>query len=147
MNQIFRNKQTDLDLNGPNLSFTTNPSNQNGNTGDSVSFVGIATATFPNAADNSGSIDYQWYEVGVGKLSDGGKLAGTATTTLTLSNLVTPGDNGRQFYLEADYTPSYYQTGNAINEPLNSGIGSVTVADVIQITTQPIPIQNCVFWI
>tara|TARA_B100000287_G_scaffold89386_1_gene81790 strand:+ start:1098 stop:3518 length:2421 start_codon:yes stop_codon:yes gene_type:complete len=142
MNQIFRNKQTDLDLNGPNLSFTTNPSNQNGNTGDSVSFVGIATATFPNAADNSGSIDYQWYEVGVGKLSDGGKLAGTATTTLTLSNLVTPGDNGRQFYLEADYTPSYYQTGNAINEPLNSGIGSVTVADVIQITTQPIPITG-----
>ena len=95
MNQIFRNKQTDLDLNGPNLSFTTNPSNQNGNTGDSVSFIGIATATFPNAADNSGSITYQWYEVGVGKLSDGGKLAGTATTTLTLSNLVTPGDNGR----------------------------------------------------
>ena len=142
MNQIFRNKQTDLDLNGPNLLFTTNPSNQNGNTGDSVSFIGIATATFPNAADNSGSIAYQWYEVGVGKITDGGKLAGTATTTLTLSNLVTPGDNGRQFYLEADYTPSYYQTGNAINEPLNSGIGSVTVADEIEITTQPIPITG-----
>ena len=139
---LFRNKQTDLDLNGPNLSFTINPSNQNGNTGDNVSFVGIATASFPNAADNSGSIAYQWYEVGVGKLSDGGKLAGTATTTLTLSNLVTPGDNGRQFYLEADYTPSYYQTGNAINEPLNSGIGSVTVADQIAITTQPIPITG-----
>ena len=139
---LFRNKQTDLDLNGPNLSFTINPSNQNGNTGDNVSFVGIATATFPNAADNSGSIAYQWYEVGVGKITDGGKLAGTATTTLTLSNLVTPGDNGRQFYLEADYTPSYYQTGNAINEPLNSGIGSVTVADEIAITTQPIPITG-----
>ena len=139
---LFRNKQTDLDLNGPNLSFTINPSNQNGNTGDNVSFVGIATATFPNAADNSGSIAYQWYEVGVGKITDGGKLAGTATTTLTLSNLVTPGDNGRQFYLEADYTPSYYQTGNAINEPLNSGIGSVTVADQIAITTQPIPITG-----
>ena len=136
---LFRNKQTDLDLNGPNLSFTINPSNQNGNTGDNVSFVGIATATFPNAADNSGSIDYQWYEVGVGKLSDGGKLAGTATTTLTLSNLVTPGDDGRQFYLEADYVPSYYQTGNALNEPLNSGIGSVTVSDEIEITSQPIP--------
>ena len=136
---LFRNKQTDLDLNGPNLSFTTNPTDQSGNTGDNVSLIGIATATFPNAADNSGSIAYQWYEVGVGKITDGGKLAGTATTTLTLSNLVTPGDNGRQFYLEADYTPSYYQTGNALNEPLNSGIGSVTVANQIEITSQPIP--------
>ena len=140
---LFRNKQTDLDLNGPNLVFTTNPSDQNGNTGDNVSFTGIATATFPNVADNEGSIAYQWYEVGVGKLSDGGKLAGTATTTLTLSNLVTPGDDGRQFYVEADYVPilsgGTYGTGNALNEPLNSGIGSVTVADQIEITSQPIP--------
>ncbi len=143
---LFRSKQTFLDLNGPNLSFTTNPSDQVGNTGDNVSFTGIATATFPNVADNEGSIAYQWYEVGVGKLSDGGKLAGTATTTLTLSNLVTPGDDGRQFYVEADYVPRLvdtgggnYQTGNALNEPLNSGIGSVTVADQIEITSQPIP--------
>jgi hypothetical protein len=143
---LFRSKQTFLDLNGPNLSFTTNPSDQTGNTGDNVSFVGIATATFPNAADNEGSIAYQWYEVGVGKITDGGKLAGTATTTLTLSNLVTPGDNGRQFYVEADYVPKLvdtgggnYQTGNALNEPLNSGIGSVTVANQIEITSQPIP--------
>ncbi len=140
---LFRNKQTDLDLNGPNLVFTTNPSDQSGNTGDNVSFIGIATATFPNAADNQGAIAYQWYEVGVGKITDGGKLAGTATTTLTLSNLVTPGDNGRQFYLEADYVPllsgGTFETGNALNEPLNSGIGSVTVADQIEITSQPIP--------
>ena len=143
---LFRSKQTFLDLNGPNLSFTTNPSDQTGNTGDNVSFVGIATATFPNAADNEGSIAYQWYEVGVGKITDGGKLAGTATTTLTLSNLVTPGDDGRQFYVEADYVPKLvdtgggnYQTGNALNEPLNSGIGSVTVANQIEITSQPIP--------
>ena len=143
---LFRSKQTFLDLNGPNLSFTTDPSDQSGNTGDNVSFTGIATATFPNAADNEGSIAYQWYEVGVGKLSDGGKLSGTTTTTLTLSNLVTPGDDGRQFYVEVDYVPKLvdtgggnYQTGNALNEPLNSGIGSVTVANVIEITSQPIP--------
>ena len=143
---LFRSKQTFLDLNGPNLSFTTNPSDQVGNTGDNVSFTGIATATFPNVADNVGSIAYQWYEVGVGKLSDGGKLSGTTTTTLTLSNLVTPGDDGRQFYVEVDYVPRLvdtgggnYQTGNALNEPLNSGIGSVTVADQIEITSQPIP--------
>ena len=142
---LFRNKQTDLDLNGPNLVFTTNPSDQSGNTGDNVSFTGIATATFPNTAKNEGALAYQWYEVGVGKLSDGGKLSGTTTTTLTLSNLVTPGDDGRQFYVEVDYVPLFeinvphFETGNALNEPLNSGIGSVTVANEIEITSQPIP--------
>ena len=146
---LFRNKQTFLDLNGPNLSFTTHPSNQSGNSGDNASFIGIATATFPNAADNEGSIAYQWYEVGIGKLSDGGKLSGTTTTTLTISNLVTPGDDGRKFYVEADYIPKLvdtgggnYQTGNAFNEPLNSGIGTLTVADEIEITSQPIPITG-----
>ena len=139
---LFRNKQTDLDLNGPILSFSINPTDQSGTSGGSVSFTGIATASFPNTADNSGSIAYQWYEVGVGKLSDNYYIAGSATTSLTVSYLATPGDNGRQFYLEADYTPSYYQTGNAINEPLNSGIASVTVANEIAITTQPLPITG-----
>ena len=141
---LFKNIPTYLDLNGPNLSFTENPSDIQGQPGGSLSLTGIATATFkdvsfPNLARGLGSIAYQWYEVGVGKLSDGGRIAGSATTTLTLNNLVTPGDNGRQFYLEADYTPYYYQTGNATNEPLNSGIGSITVADVIEIVTQPVP--------
>ena len=144
---LFKNVPTYLDLNGPNLSFTSNPSDIQGQPGGSLSLTGIATATFkdvsfPNLARGLGSIAYQWYEVGVGKLSDGGRIAGSATTTLTLNNLVTPGDNGRQFYLEADYTPYYYQTGNATNEPLNSGIGSITVADVIEIGTQPVPITG-----
>ena len=140
---LFKNIPTYLDLNGPNLSFTVNPSGTtNGNPGASLSLTGIATASFPNVADNAGSLAYQWYEVGVGKLNDGGRIVGSATTTLTISNLVTPGDNGRQFYLEADYVPFQYVTGNAINEPLNSGIGSITVSDVIEIASQPVPITG-----
>ncbi len=140
---LFRNIPTYLDLNGPNLSFTVNPSGTtNGNPNGSLSLIGIATASFPNVADNAGSLAYQWYEVGVGKLTDGGRIAGSATTTLTISNLVTPDDNGRQFYLEADYVPAQYITGNALNEPLNSGIGSITVSDVIEIATQTIPITG-----
>ena len=140
---LFTNIPTYLDLNGPNLSFTVNPSGTtNGNPNGSLSLTGIATASFPNVADNAGSLAYQWYEVGVGKLTDGGRIAGSATTTLTISNLATPGDNGRQFYLESDYVPFQYYTGNANNEPLNSGIGSITVSDVIEITTQPIPITG-----
>ena len=139
---LFKNIPTYLDLNGPILSFTTNPSDVEGQPNGSVSLVGIATASFPNSADNAGSISYQWYEVGVGKLTDNYYVAGSGTTTLTLSYLQTPNDNGRQFYVEADYVPFPYVTGNAINEPLNSGISSITVADVIQITTQSVPITG-----
>jgi hypothetical protein len=141
---IFDDKQIDLDLNGPILSFTTNPTGvgstgvlAGGTGGGSVSLTGIATATFPTSANNAGSIAYQWYEQGIGALSDSTNVTGTATTTLTLSNLITPDDNDRKFFLEADYVPSYYVTGNATNEPLNSGIGTITVDPLITITSQP----------
>ena len=155
--KIFDDKQIDLDLNGPILSFTTNPTGvgstgvvSGGTGGGTVSLIGIATATFPTSANDAGSIAYQWYEQGVGALSDSTNVTGTATTTLTLSNLITPTDDGRKFFLEADYVPSYYVTGNAINEPLNSGIGTVTVSPLISIVTQPtsrttIPDRSVVF--
>ena len=142
--QIFDDKQIDLDLNGPILSFTTNPTGvgstgvlSGGTGGGSVSLTGIATATFPTSANDAGSIAYQWYEQGIGALSDSTNVTGTATTTLTLSNLITPADNNRKFFLEADYVPSYYVTGNATNEPFNSGIGTITVDPLIKITGQP----------
>jgi hypothetical protein len=139
---LFKNIPTYLDLNGPILSFTSNPTDIQGQPGSNLTLTGIATATFPNVAQNDGHLAYQWYEVGVGKLSDGGRIAGSATTTLTISNLVTPDDNGRQFYVESDYVPAQYTTGNANNEPLNSGIGSITVADIIEIGNQPVPITG-----
>ena len=94
---------------------------------------------------NKGSVDYRWYEVGVGPLSDSATVTGTATTTLTISNLRTPTDNGRQFFLQVDYDPdiatgigSMKITGNAPNEPFNSGISTVTVTPLVEITTQPV---------
>ena len=156
-------QQTTLDLNGPVLSFTTQPVGVSsvgvgiGSTGGgTATFVGIATATFTtvdgtptNPATNTGSIAYQWYEEGVGALSNNTYVTGTATTTLTLLNLITPTDNQRKFYLEADYAATAYQssspvtagtarsTGNAINEPLNSDTATVTVSPLITITSQP----------
>ena len=98
--KIFQDKTTDLDLNGPILSFTTEPTGVgstgvgiNSTGGGTVSLTGIATATFPTSADNSGIITYRWYEEGVGALSDSTYVTGTATTTLTLTNLITPSDN------------------------------------------------------
>ena len=159
----MRGKQTTLDLNGPILSFIQQPVGVSsagvgvGSTGGgTATFVGIATVTFTtvdgtptNPATNTGSIAYQWYEEGVGALSNSTYVTGTATTTLTLSNLITPTDNQRKFYLEADYAATAYQssspitagtarsTGNAINEPLNSNTATVTVFPVITITSQP----------
>jgi len=147
---IFDDKQIDLDLNGPILSFTTNPTGVgstgvgiNSTGGGTVSLTGIATATFPTSADNAGYVTYRWYEQGVGALSDSTYVAGTATTTLTLSNLITPTDDGRKFYIEADYVPPYtgttatYTTGNATNEPINSGVGTVTVDPLLNINLHP----------
>ena len=144
--KIFQDKTTDLDLNGPILSFTTEPTGVGstgvapGSTGGgTVSITGIAASSFQGNeyADNSGIITYRWYEEGVGALSDSTYITGTATTTLTLSNLITPNDNQRKFYLQVDYIPSYYETGNASNEPFNSGIATVTVDPLIEIVAQP----------
>ena len=153
-NQIFRDVNTFLDINGPVLSFTTHPTGVTGigttagtTGGGTVELTGIATVSFiDGSAVNQGSISYQWYEQGGGKVSNGTYITGAATTTLTLSNLITPDDNQRKFYLEADYIPNPqsgigYSSGNATNEPLNSGIGTVTVTPMLEIIAQPSSFQ------
>ena len=143
-------KQTTLDLNGPILSFTTNPVGV-ASTGVSIGSTGGGTATFTGiaTASGTGSIAYQWYESDVGPLSNSTNVTGTATTTLTITNLTTPTDNNRRFFLTVDYVPSAYQssspvtagtarsTGNAINDPLSSTIGILTVYPLIEVIAQP----------
>ena len=143
-------KQTTLDLNGPILSFTQNPVGV-ASTGVSIGSTGGGTATFTGiaTASGTGSIAYQWYESDVGPLSNSTNVTGTATTTLTITNLITPTDNNRRFFLTADYVPSAYQssspvtagtarsTGNAINDPLSSTVGILTVYPLIEVIAQP----------
>ena len=109
---IFDDKQVDLDLNGPVLSFTENPTGVGstgvgvGSTGGgTVTLSGIATYSFQGneSVDQDGTISYQWYEEGVGAVENGTYITGAATTTLTLTNLITPTDNDREFYLQADF--------------------------------------------
>ena len=99
----------------------------------------ITELTGPPAPVNKGSVGYQWYESGVGKLVDGDKYVGTASTTLTIKNIITPTDNDRKYYLEADYIPGQpgARTGNATNEPFKSGIATVTVTPILDIISQP----------
>ena len=160
---LFNKVPTDLDINGPILSITTEPTGVTGigttvgaTGGASVSITGVATAIVGSSGTGgTGYISYQWYEEGVGALSDGTYITGTASTgavgstaTLTLSNLITPTDNDRKFYLEIDYVPSYvvgvqsvtapgFKTGNAWNEPITSGVATVTVTPLIDIIAQP----------
>ena len=149
---LFNKVPTDLDINGPILSITTEPTGVTGigttvgaTGGASVAITGVATAVVGSSGTGgSGYLSYQWYEEGVGSLSNGTYITGTASTgavgstaTLTVSNLITPTDNQRKFYVVTDYVSSAYgtgrSTGNAWNEPLTSGIATVTVLSLIHI--------------
>ena len=160
-------KQTTLDLNGPELSFTTHPSSATINDGGSTTFTGTAVATFPtqdpvNPATNTGSISYQWYAINIfGRVSSpledgtnlslGVTLSGTNTNTLSVTNASIPNANGVQFYLVADYVPSAYSqpegsavtvgtgrsTGNAFNDPKSSNTATLTVNPTLSVTSNP----------
>ena len=84
-NQLFRDIQTDLDLNGPILSFSTQPTDTQvggdapGETGGpTATFTAVATVSFPGDSSpaNTGTIVYQWYGPN-GILTEGTKHVGT----------------------------------------------------------------------
>ena len=158
----FGARQNTLDLNGPIIRFVQQPSSLTISNSGIATFVGIATAFFPeqspaNPATNTGSISYRWYEESIGPLSDGVSVAlgativGSATTTLVVSEVTTPNTNNSRFFLRADYIPYAYSqpvgvsvtvgtarsTGNAINEPADSQVAVLSVLPIISITTQP----------
>ena len=140
MSPLFPNIQSDLDLNGPVLSFTTQPVGTSCSVASGIAtFTGIATATFPTSQTerdtNTGTVTYQWY-AGTTALTDGANVTGSTTTTLTLSGLTSPSDNNKKVFLQAGYDANDL-TPNAINEPLNSNNATLTVFPTITIDTQP----------
>ena len=145
MENIYqRTLPTDLELNGPILQFTEQPVGVGSTVTGSVTLSGIATVSWGSTTPSSvGTISYRWYENGIGPLSDGATITGSATTTLTISNLRSPQDNGRQFYLEANYnaTDEYGTgekgTGNAPNDNKKSHTVGITVEPLIEIIAEP----------
>ena len=158
----YRGIPTSLFLNGPKLGIVTDPQSQTGVIGVAT-FTGIATASFPNPTDgvNDGSIAFKWYYDGSQILDTSvdsnsnasivGFNSATGTgSTITINGLTTD-DSNKEVYFTADYIPSAYSqpagsavtagtarsTGNAFNEPLQSGIGTITVFPIIEITSQP----------
>ena len=140
---FFPRIKTELDLNGPNLTFTQQPVDATATSiGQDLTLTGIATASFPSSnpdAPNSGSIGYQWYLYG-GEIStpltDSTKFSGTTTTTLTIQDVENQLDHGKQYFLRADYIPSG-TTGNADNDPLDSNIATISVPAEFTISEQP----------
>ena len=122
-NNIFNEIGTTLDLNGPILSYSEQPTGATGigttinsTGGGSVSFTGIATGVDPG----TGYISYEWYEQDVGKLSDSTYVTGTASTgpvgtaaTLTISikgltvAVAIPEVNGSFHALPVDFPVPY----------------------------------------
>jgi len=141
--KAYRSTPTTLDLNGPILSYTTQPVGLT-TASSTINLVGIATAL----PVGTGSISYQWYESGYGAVATSSTITGTATTTLTLNEL-NFNDTGREFYLEASYEASAYgtsdpitagtarSTGNAPNAPIVSDAVKIEVGPTIVILQQP----------
>ena len=151
---IWNHIPTVLDLNGPSLEFTTQPTGVTTTIGLAVTFTGIATVSFPAGTAIEGNIAYQWYNNG-SPVVDGNRnnsrggittFTGAATTSLVILNVQYYEDHSDEYYLEADFKPvGYWQPGdespnpNAINDKLNSDTVQLLVPSRLEIITQPQP--------
>ena len=138
-NKIWDDKSTDLSLNGPNLSFSSDVSQNvsnvapNGGTGratdsTSVVFTGTAVCQFPDASNADGTINYQWYDASTNQaLGISTRYSGQTSNTLTWSYALSNEDNGKSFYLQADFTPT---VGGAAGEPRNEPLRSTSNVDL-----------------
>ena len=138
-NKIWDDKSTDLSLNGPNMSFSSDVSQNvsnvapNGSTGkssdsSSVVFTGVATCTFPDSSATTGVVNYQWYDVSTNQaLGISTRYSGQDSNTLTWNYALSNEDNGKSFYLQADFTPT---VGGATGEPRNEPLRSTSNVDL-----------------
>ena len=143
-NKIWDDKSTDLTLNGPRLSVSSDTSANislvapNGQTGGgttdqtSVTFSVTGVSTFPDGTNADGGLSYQWYEVNDGELGISTRFTGAGTSTLTISHALSPEDNGNQYYNRITFTPDNVSaggtSGNILNNFIETTPGSLTVA-------------------
>ena len=132
-NKIWDDKSTDLSLNGPNMSVSSDITANDteiapfGQTGiatmpTSVVFSGLATCTFPDGSATEGVVNYQWYDASNDQaLGVSTQYSGQTSNELTWTYASSSEDNGKSFYLQADFTPTVGgSTGEPRNEPLRS---------------------------
>ena len=154
MEQNFNRRiETDLDLNGPHLAISSQPSDASVANGASQTFSVTAAASFPGVTspDDEGTLTYQWYVVDDGsttKLTDEGQYSGTTTATLTVGSIESPENNGDKYYCVIDYIPAakYGEDGKGTGHPINGSITSdsatLTVTPYIVIDSQPTSVDR-----
>ena len=153
----FRSTQTRLDLNGPTIAISENPTDVVTQAVGVTSFVGVAgtvgVATFigvstatlgtpnaPGVSTSQGSFIYQWYSADGTKLTDGVNISGSGTTTLTISNITSPDDDGKSFYQIASFSSVTYDTttgrgvGNALNGAQQTSTATLKVLPTVTVT-------------
>ena len=83
-----------------------------------MTLTGVTTVGFGITDPvNDGTIQYQWYEVGVGPVQEGDNaFRNRYNFTYSTKSCVMTQDKGRQFYLESSYLPTT-STGSGINQP------------------------------
>ena len=127
----FRFTDSTLDLNGPSLSFSEQPSDTTVLIGDTITLSGTATLSI---SPFSGTINYQWYNSTDGTPVSNGErtnesgsisvITGATSENLSITNAQYQEDDGDSYYLEASYTPAGYgsdtcllYTSDAADEP------------------------------
>ena len=130
--RTFRTINTKLDLNGPILSFSEQPTNVTSSTvGDTKTFTATAVASFPASQTsrntNTGTITYQWYTRPIG----GGEtwtavsnetrtnandtttvISGATTNTLSIASVQYDEDDEQEYKVRSTYNASAYGSGN-----------------------------------
>ena len=151
INQQWEETPTRLFLNGPKLSFTSEPSSITLDSGASGTFVGVATATFPaevTDAEVDGAIAYQWYrklasESSFSALGAGSTFySGQNSTTLSIDFALSPDFHSSEYYLEATYNPvglgvTEGTAGDAFNEPIITSTATLSTNPGLAINVQP----------
>ena len=151
INQQWEETPTRLFLNGPKLSFTSEPSSITLDSGASGTFVGVATATFPaevTDAESDGAIAYQWYrklasETSFSALGAGSTFySGQNSTTLSIDFALSPDFHSSEYYLEATYNPvglgvTEGTAGDAFNEPIITSTATLSTNPGLAINVQP----------
>ena len=160
-NKIWDDKPTDLTLNGPTISVSSDTSANislvapNGQTGGgvtdqtSVTFSVTGVSTFPDGTNADGGLSYQWYEINEGALGISTRYAGAGTSSLTISYALSPEDDGNQYYNRISFNPDNVSAGGTSGGSINGFVDTTPVSISVApelfvsagITTATVPIN------
>ena len=160
-NKIWDDKPTDLTLNGPSISVSSDTSANislvapNGQTGGgvtdqtSVTFSVTGVSTFADGTNADGGLSYQWYEINDGELGISTRYAGAGTSSLTISYALSPEDDGNQYYNRISFNPDNVSAGGTSGGSLNGFVDTTPVSISVApelfvsagITTATVPIN------